>query len=129
MIYTFKIYHIEQELQRTGIRCTDPRLTSMMKMLYNMNPHGLTNVSSMTLDTGAFRTILTKNTWLINKSFQNQFIIPKFHDFCSDITHMYEMVRICIRYFEMKNKTIQLSFQFHYAYLISYLHKIHSAKP
>ena len=69
----------------------------MMKMLYNMNPHGLTNVSSMTLDTGAFRTILTKNTWLINKSFQNQFIIPKFHDFCSDISHMYEMVRFIIQ--------------------------------
>ena len=91
---TIKQNIIIQELQRTGIRCTDPRLTSMMKMLYNMNPHGLTNVSSMTLDTGAFRTILTKNTWLINKSFQNQFIIPKFHDFCSDITHMFEMVRM-----------------------------------
>ena len=64
----------------------------MMKMLDNMKPHSLTNVSVMTLDTGAFRTILTKNTWLINKSFQNQFIIPKFQDFCSDISQIYEMV-------------------------------------
>ena len=63
-----------------------------------MKPHSLTNVSVMTLDTGAFRTILTKNTWLINKSFQNQFIIPKFQDFCSDISQIYEMVgytKIC----------------------------------
>ena len=82
-----------EELQRTGIRCTDPRLTYMMKMLYNMKPHSVIHVSNMTLDTGAFRTILTKNTWLINKSFQNQFIIPKFQDFCSDILQIYEMCK------------------------------------
>ena len=94
-------------------------------MLYNMNPHGLTNVSSMTLDTGAFRTILTKNTWLINKSFQNQFIIPKFHDFCSDITHMYEMVRINIKWFE-KIELYNLSLMM--SNLISYAFKIHSVR-
>ena len=76
----------------TGIRSTDPRLTTMMKMLNSMKPHGLVNVSNMKLAPGAFRTVLTKNTWLINKSFQNQFIIPKFQEFCSDILKIYEMV-------------------------------------
>ena len=85
-----------KELQRTGIRCTDPRMTNMMKMLYNMKPHNLITVSQLKLDTGAFRMVLTKNTWLINKSFQNQFIIPKFQEFCSEISQIYEMVSVII---------------------------------
>ena len=65
----------------------------MLGMLDKMNTHPpTTHTSSMALDLATFQNIVTENSVIINKAFQNQFIIPKFQDFCDDISKIYEKV-------------------------------------
>ena len=62
-------------------------------MLDNMNPYPPTTPdTNLLLDFGAFQNILTENTVIINKAFQNQLIIPKFQEFCDSISDIYEKV-------------------------------------
>ena len=46
----------------------------------------------MKLDLNTFQTIVTENSGIINKAFQNQLIIPRFEEFCDDIVEIYEKV-------------------------------------
>ena len=46
----------------------------------------------MKLDLNTFQTIVNENHAIINKAFQNQLIIPKFEEFCDDITDIYDKV-------------------------------------
>ena len=69
----------------------------MMKMLNNMRPASQHSVKSMRLDMAAFRNVLTENTVIFNKAFQNQLIIPNFQDFTDNISEIYEQVRQLIQ--------------------------------
>ena len=71
----------------------------MMKMLNNMRPASQSSVKNMRLDMGAFRNVLTENTVIFNKAFQNQLIIPNFQDFSDNISEIYEKVRRIIKYY------------------------------
>ena len=65
----------------------------MMSALNNLNPNPpTTHTSSLALDLPTFQNIVTENSLIINKAFQNQLIIPKFCDFCDDISNIYEKV-------------------------------------
>ena len=65
----------------------------MLRALNRLNPHPpTTHTSSMKLDLNTFQTIVTENSAIINKAFQNQLIIPKFEEFCDDISDIYEKV-------------------------------------
>ena len=70
----------------------------MVKMLNNMNPTSQSSITNLKLDLAACQNILTENTVIINKAFQNQLIIPKFQDFCDSISKIYEKVRIFIEW-------------------------------
>ena len=52
-----------------------------------------TTVKDMKLGMGAFRNVLTENTVISHKAFQNQLVIPNFQDFCDSISGIYEKVR------------------------------------
>ena len=65
----------------------------MLNMLDKMNTHPpTTHTSSMTLDITTFQNIVNENSLIINKAFQSQLIIPKFEEFCDDISDIYEKV-------------------------------------
>ena len=53
----------------------------------------------MKLDLNTFQTIVNENTAIINKAFQNQLIIPKFEEFCDDITDIYDKVS-CVSFYK-----------------------------
>ena len=65
----------------------------MLNMLNKMNSHPpTTHTSSLTLDITTFQNIVNENSLIINKAFQSQLIIPKFEEFCDDISDIYEKV-------------------------------------
>ena len=67
----------------------------MLNMLDKMNSHPpTTHTSSMALDITTFQNIVNENSLIINKAFQSQLIIPKFEEFCDDISDIYEKVNI-----------------------------------
>ena len=77
------------ELQRRGIQPTDKRLTTTIRLLNKMRPHGLT-LDRLNLDPCIFHDIVSdNNTILINKAFQDQLIIPNFQEFCSNIEDIF----------------------------------------
>ncbi len=83
-----------QELERTGIQRSDPRLENMMRMLKALKPHALASVEELKLEIGTFKTVLSENVVLVTKALQNQMIIPAFEAFCENIRQIYEKVHI-----------------------------------
>ncbi|XP_059081128.1 glutaminase liver isoform, mitochondrial-like isoform X2 [Tigriopus californicus] len=79
-----------EEVQKCGIRKTDPRLENMMKMLHKLKPHTLSSVEDLKLDVQTFTTVMRENVVLITKALHNHMIIPAFDVFCDDITKIYE---------------------------------------
>ena len=79
-----------EEVQKTGIRQTDPRMENMMKMLNTLKPYTVSSVEDLKLDLNTFKTVLSENVVLITKALQNQMIIPAFDAFCDNITAIYE---------------------------------------
>ena len=72
----------------------------MLRTFNKLNPHPpTTHTSSMKLDLNTFQTIVNENHAIINKAFQNQLIIPKFEEFCDDITDIYDKVIHISRYY------------------------------
>ncbi len=67
-----------EEIRRTGLRVSDPRLRNMLRMLNNLKPHGLSSVEDLKLDAHTFKAVLNENMVLITKAMQNQLIIPGF---------------------------------------------------
>ena len=61
-------------------------------MLNSLKPPYQTTVKDLKLDIGVFRNVLVENNVLINKTIQNQLVIPKFQDFCDNISDIYEKV-------------------------------------
>lgn len=80
-----------QELEKTGIRRSDPRLEHMTRMLRALKPNGMA-MEDLKLDVGTFKTVLSENVVLITKALQNQVIIPAFESFCDNITKIYKQV-------------------------------------
>ncbi len=87
-----------QELERTGIQRSDPRLENMMRMLKALKPHALASVEELKLEIGTFKTVLSENVVLVTKALQNQMIIPAFEAFCENIRQIYEKVNIHRRF-------------------------------
>ncbi len=87
-----------QELERTGIQRSDPRLENMMRMLKALKPHALASVEELKLEIGTFKTVLSENVVLVTKALQNQMIIPAFEAFCENIRQIYEKVNIRRRF-------------------------------
>lgn len=81
-----------QEVQKTGIRKSDPRMENMMRMLNNLRPHTISSVEDLKVDLNTFKTVLSENVVLITKALQNQMIIPAFEAFCDNIKETYEKV-------------------------------------
>ena len=82
-----------QEIQKTGIRTTDPRLENMMRMLENLKPYALPSIEDLKLDVQTFKSVLCENVVLVTKALQNQMIIPAFEAFTDNITSIYEQVK------------------------------------
>ena len=51
-----------------------------------------TPTTSMTLDIATFQKIVHENLSIVNKAFQDQFIIPDFEWFCEDIKGIFSNV-------------------------------------
>ncbi len=95
----FEIYRTEdgkasvgqflEEVEKTGIRKSDPRMANMMKMLHTLRPYTLSSVEDLKLDLGTFKTVIAENVVLITKALQNQLVIPAFETFCDNITEIY----------------------------------------
>eukprot|EP00095_Tigriopus_kingsejongensis_P011529 maker-scaffold33_size549341-snap-gene-1.27 protein:Tk11529 transcript:maker-scaffold33_size549341-snap-gene-1.27-mRNA-1 annotation:"glutaminase kidney mitochondrial-like" len=83
-----------EEIQKCGIKKTDPRLDNMMHMLDRMKPHTLGSVEDLKLDAQTFTTVMRENVVLVNKAIHNHMIIPAFDVFCDNITSIYEKVGI-----------------------------------
>lgn len=81
-----------KEINRTGIRKTDPRMAQMMKSLDKLKPPSLPSVEELKLDLQAFKYVVSENVVLITKALQNQMIIPAFDAFCDNITKIYHNV-------------------------------------
>lgn len=79
-----------EELAKTGIRKTDPRLRNMISILEKLKPPSLKDVEQLKLDPLSFKTVLNENIVLITKAFRNQMVIPAFEAFCESITEIYE---------------------------------------
>ena len=61
-----------QEVRRTGIRVSDPRLKNMIRLLNNLKAPGLTSIEDLKLDANSFKSVLNENMVLITKALQNQ---------------------------------------------------------
>ena len=85
------IVHLFKEINRTGIRKTDPRLSAMIKCLQYLKPESARSIEDMSLDAQTFKSVISENIVLINKASQNQMIIPAFEAFCENITEMFEV--------------------------------------
>ena len=87
-----------QELEKSGIRYTDARLSNMMEQLdlVNINPP-TTPQSDMKLDLQRFQSICSENFFILDRVFQQTLIIPKFIEFCEDISDIYEKVLVKIK--------------------------------
>jgi hypothetical protein len=82
-----------EELQKTGIRSSDPRLQHMMRMLETLKPLTLPSVELLKLDLNTFKAVMSENIVLVTKAFRNQMVIPAFDFFCETITEIYNIVR------------------------------------
>ena len=80
-----------QELAKTGILRTDPRLDHMMELLKRMTV-GNHDLDELKLDAQSFRMVMNANVVLIFKAFQNRMVIPAFDVFCQAIEEIYEKV-------------------------------------
>jgi len=82
-----------EELAKTGILHTDPRLKNMMDMLQRMSV-GNRGLDKLRLDAKSFRTVMNANVVLIFKAFQNRMVIPAFDVFCNAIEDMYNKCKV-----------------------------------
>ena len=80
-----------QELAKTGILRTDPRLDHMMVLLKRMTV-GSHDLDELKLYVQSFRMVMNANVVLIFKAFQNRMVIPAFDVFCQAIEEIYEKV-------------------------------------
>jgi len=78
------------EVRRTGIRVSDPRLKNMIRLLNNLKAPGLNSIEDLKLDANSFKSVLNENMVLITKALSNQMIIPAFDAFCENIAAIYE---------------------------------------
>lgn len=85
-----------KELERTGIRRTDKRLSSTMKNLRQFQEEDGSlgrALNCLKLNKEVFKRVIRPDFQLIAKAFKNQFIIPQFEDFCRVIRDIYEDCR------------------------------------
>ena len=61
-----------QEVRRTGIRVSDPRLKNMIRLLNNLKAPGLNSIEDLKLDANSFKSVLNENMVLITKALSNQ---------------------------------------------------------
>ena len=97
-MYLGSLVHCFQELEKSGIRYTDARLSNMMEQLdlVNINPP-TTPQSDMKLDLQRFQSICNESSSILDRVFQQTLIIPKFIEFCEDISDIYEKVLVKIK--------------------------------
>ena len=83
-----------KELRKSGIRFTDPRLSTMMRKFDLINPNPPTTTEcDLNLDVRRLQIMCAQSSNILNKAFQQKMIIPKFSEFCDDISSIYEKVR------------------------------------
>ncbi|XP_060568384.1 glutaminase kidney isoform, mitochondrial-like, partial [Ruditapes philippinarum] len=85
-------------LTSTGLRENDPRLAECFQGLSRYQSSGRFQDGDMskfgpTIDRETFKQCIAKNISLISTAFRNEFIIPDFSQFCSDIDELYWQCR------------------------------------
>merc|ERR1719410_2078126 len=81
-----------RDLERTGIRRDDARIQALVRNLTRLVAEDklASNIDNIKLNKHAFKRVVKQDFQIISKAFKNQFIIPKFDDFCSAVSEMYD---------------------------------------
>ena len=66
-----------------------------MEKLNIANPNAPTTIESdIVINVGLFKSICYESSSILNKVFKEKLVLPKFIEFCDDITDIYEKVII-----------------------------------
>ena len=81
-----------KELSQTGLQKDDPRLKNLIKELKEIaqQEDNSTSIDALKLNLSAFKRVVKQDFQIISKAFKNQFVIPKFGDFCGLISDIYD---------------------------------------
>ena len=84
---------IFQEIEKTGIRRTDPRLEGFMRgvgQLHERIGDKGTVKENLDVDLETFQALAEENIVFLSQIFRNKLVIPEFQDFCEKIREIYE---------------------------------------
>jgi glutaminase len=88
-------------LERTGLRKTDNRLKELFENLRVEHNHqtvtfpkvNIGSIETLRVNRETFKKIITDNIVLISRAFRQQFVIPEFQTFCSQIEEIFFKLR------------------------------------